>query len=90
MPAPWIRILDFSEHSHQSAKWAHCKHQFVIVKITQQMSVAALDSSFFISFVGAVGDNPQRGMLCQTTLSLLKLGLVEVRLSANQNLSDGL
>lgn len=37
MPAPWIRILDFSEHSHQdevSAKWAQCKHQFVIVKIT--------------------------------------------------------
>lgn len=51
------------------------------------MSVAALDSSFFLSFVVALGDNPQRGMLCQTTLSLLKLGQVEVRLSANQNLS---
>lgn len=51
------------------------------------MSVAALDSSFFISFVGALGDSPQRGTLCQTTLILLKLGRVEVRLSANQNLS---
>lgn len=36
-----------------------CNH----VKISQRMSVAALDSSFFISFVGALGDSLQRGML---------------------------
>lgn len=61
-----------------------CNH----VKISQQMSVAALDSSFFISFAGALGDSLQRGMLALPNYTHSpKPGWMEVRLSANQNVS---
>ena len=57
-----------------------CNH----VRISQQMS----DLSFFMSFVGVLGDGLRRGMpaLPNYTHSP-KPGWMEVRLSANQNVS---
>lgn len=72
---PHIRFPPTDSHRRKCAKWAQCKHQFVIMwKSVSGCQWLTWTHLFFDPFVGAQRVLREVRQLCQTPLFLLKQG----------------